>query len=516
MTAVDHVPAHCPFTICYEGDAYSTALKVMGRQAAGQALMKAVAQAWPQGLVRGVGSNKHMATAMFRQLQADGFAGELKWSSLPDWQTSRDTGAVYYTSPPSADWAAARNLVAPAAFSLMGVTHSLSTHASMDRVAALVLPPFKPWDALICTSAAARTFVTKLHEEIRAYWQEHTGANRFVEVQLPVIPLGVDAAAFAPTPGGRAAARQALGLQPEDIAFLFAGRLAFQAKANPAPAYQALERIARTRPVVCIEAGVFANEAIRRAYLAAQQALAPSVRFIWVDGQAEAGAPADYRMAWQAADVFVSLADNVQETFGLTPLEAMAAGLPVVVSDWSGYMDTVRDGVDGYRIPTILPPPGVGDDLALRHALALDSYDVHVGRASLATVVEPRTLQSALERLARDAALRSQMGAAGRARALAEFDWPLILRRYCDFAAHLEKIRACSANAAAQTWPLRADPFRRFAHFATEPLNGSWPARARPDAVARLRVLLSLGAASFGGEPAEAACHALLSVLKSS
>ena len=28
----------------------------------------------------------------------------------------------------------------------------------------------------------------------------------------------------------------------------------------------------------------------------------------------------------------------------------MAAGLPVVVSDWDGYRDTVRDGVDGFRI----------------------------------------------------------------------------------------------------------------------------------------------------------------------
>jgi glycosyltransferase involved in cell wall biosynthesis len=33
----------------------------------------------------------------------------------------------------------------------------------------------------------------------------------------------------------------------------------------------------------------------------------------------------------------------------------MAAGIPVVVSDWDGYKDTVRDGVDGFRIPTFKP-----------------------------------------------------------------------------------------------------------------------------------------------------------------
>ena len=32
--------------------------------------------------------------------------------------------------------------------------------------------------------------------------------------------------------------------------------------------------------------------------------------------------------AWRAADLFVSLSDNVQETFGLTPVEAM--GVPMV------------------------------------------------------------------------------------------------------------------------------------------------------------------------------------------
>ena len=31
--------------------------------------------------------------------------------------------------------------------------------------------------------------------------------------------------------------------------------------------------------------------------------------------------------------MFVSLSDNIQETFGLTPIEGMASGLPLIVSD---------------------------------------------------------------------------------------------------------------------------------------------------------------------------------------
>jgi hypothetical protein len=249
-----------------------------------------------------------------------------------------------------------------------------------------------------------------------------------------------------------------------------------------------------------VEAGVFPNDAIRKSFEAAQRALAPSVRFIAVDGKDEAA----YRQAWQAADVFVSLSDNIQETFGLTPVEAMAAGLPVIVSDWDGYKDTVRDGIDGFRVPTVVPPPGGGGDLAVRHALGVDTYDFYIGRASLATVVSPDHLRQAVMRLAEDSALRQQMGAAGRVRALAEFDWPVILRRYDELARELSAVR--SAQTAAKPanptpWPQRADPFHRFAHFASTQLSPAWRIKPHADLRRRLAVMGELSVANYGFDP---------------
>ena len=484
------------FAIYYAGDAYSTANKIMGRQSAGKAFMRGVARTWPKADLHGLGQGAATAKAMYAQLAGDGFDGQLKWIEVPNWAALSEVGALYYPSPAAKDFAFSRNAFNPGAFSFMGVTFTLSSNGAMDQVADLVLPPFKPWDAMICISQAALDFTTRLHDEMKAWWAAQTGATRFNTPQLPVIALGVDCPSFTPDAKLRETARAALQLQAHEVAFLFSGRLSFHAKANPAPMYQALEQAAQHASVVCIEAGVFPNDAIRTGFLAAQKTLAPSVRFIWVDGQDELR----YRQAWQGADAFVSLSDNIQETFGLTPVEAMAAGLPVVVSDWNGYKDTVRDGVDGFRVPTILPPAGVGGDLAMRHALGLDTYDFYIGRASLATVIEPTALAQACIALASQPELRERMGAAGLARATRDFDWPVILQRYAQLAGELTKIRLGAGPQAPEPWVQRADPFARFGHFSSQTLAGNARVLAQPSAQARLSDLRSLTMANYAFE----------------
>ena len=104
--------------------------------------------------------------------------------------------------------------------------------------------------------------------------------------------------------------------------------------------YRALEVAARRagKEVVLIEAGWFSNEYTRSAFQAAQQQCCPSVRVITLDGR-----EADNRkIAWAGADVFCSLSDNIQETFGITPVEAMASGSPVIAFAKGGVLDTVK------------------------------------------------------------------------------------------------------------------------------------------------------------------------------
>jgi hypothetical protein len=228
--------------------------------------------------------------------------------------------------------------------------------------------------------------------------------------------------------------------------------------------------------------------------LLAQKKLAPNVKFLWVDGQDNA----KYQQAWQAADVFISLADNIQETFGLTPVEAMAAGMPVIVADWNGYKETVREGVDGFRIPTVLPPEGMGEDLAIRHAMDIDNYDYFIGRVSLSTVVEPQALELAVSKLAAEPLLRESMGQSGLQRVKEVFDWPIILQQYVQLSNELAIIREKDGNKASFPWPQRSDPFKRFADFSTTTLKGNQTISSKVDARARLKDLFDLSMVNYG------------------
>ena len=63
-------------------------------------------------------------------------------------------------------------------------------------------------------------------------------------------------------------------------------------------------------------------------------------------------------VARAASDMFISLADSYQETFGLTPIEAWLQ-LPVVVSNWNGYRDSIIDNKTGFLIDTRAYEPGL-------------------------------------------------------------------------------------------------------------------------------------------------------------
>ncbi len=176
--------------------------------------------------------------------------------------------------------------------------------------------------------------------------------------RIEVIHNGVDVEAFSPERrvAARVAARDRFGLGPEAFALAFVGT-GFARKGLR----HAIEMLARLRalkaPGVLLVAGRGATAPWRR--LASRLGVEYAVRFL--------GPVRDVLDVYAAADVFVL--PSLYEPFGIAPLEALACGLPVLLSRDCGVSELLEDGREGRLLAR---PQDVGGGAAFLAALADD------------------------------------------------------------------------------------------------------------------------------------------------
>jgi len=463
-----------------EPDGYDMAkVQLMGRQAAGNGFLRAAVHARGAGPVYGLTRSQGAANGFKAIVQRIDPAAQVEGISYEQHQRIGQVGVLYLADATVASQSRARQRAGLTSYSLCGVTHTTASHGPMDEIVGLLREPVAPWDALVCTSTSVIETVRRVHEAEADYLRWRFGPDARIEgPQLPLIPLGVHCDDFVFDDAQRATAREALGLAQDEVVSLFAGRLVFHAKAHPLAMYRALQLAAeRTgKRLVLILSGWFPNPSIEQAFRSGASQFAPDVRLIVLDGRD----PTLRNHSWAAADLFVSLSDNIQETFGLTPIEAMAAALPVVVTDYDGYKDTVRDGVDGFRVRTWAPEAGAGQVLARAFEAGAMNYDAYCWSAAAATPVDIGQTADAIAALAADPDLRRRMGQAGRARAREVYDWSIVYRQYQALWAELNVRRRAAANDPAQkartealgrAASARLDPFHAFGHYPTERLT---------------------------------------------
>ncbi len=468
----------------YHPDGYRTdGKKLMGRQAAGESFLRGYLAYANTDTVYALSPAKHHLQDFDRFCtEHDRRETPLRKVGIIDQNDPAvgDVGSIFLPGPNLEEYAWKRRRMAPTNYSLTGVTHTTASEGAMAHIAKMLTAPIEPWDALICTSTFVRKTVDRLQDNYSAYLAERLGCAPIkAKLQMPVIPLGIFADDYdrpaAERARHRARLRKQFSIGENDIAVLFVGRLSFHAKANPLPMLIALEELAKSMPaghrVHLIQAGWFANDAIGKAFDEAQAALSPSVVHHLANGR-----DSDIRVnIWHAADIFCSLADNIQETFGLTPVEAMAASLPVVVSDWDGYRDTIVHNETGIRVPTILPQMQGGIPLAERYEDEHINYDQYCAESCMSTTVDIRHTVEAFWALANNPGLRKQMGAAGRRRARAIYDWRVVVPQYQALWAELGERRLAAQKTAPTQQvprvhaanPLRANPLDIFADYPT-------------------------------------------------
>ena len=466
-------------TVCiyYHPEAYSiTGDRLMGRNAAGESFLRGFFKHSKRTESFWVYNDNSEEVKSFRSLSNSfGRSENVLQVSKKRYSRLKDASVLYYPGPDLEPLARHRSFFGDGAWSLCGITHTTASAGAMDAIVNLVASPTREWDGLICPSSAVKGHVLNVIDAQKEYLSQEIGATRFTLPQMPVIPLGVHLEDFVFNEETRVTSRQSLGIASDAIVFLYVGRLSFHAKAHPLQMYKALELSAEktSKDLVLIECGWFANNYIREAFTAAAQEICPSVRVINLDGRNQS----EREKAWSSADIFCSLSDNIQETFGIVPLEGMAASLPVVVSDWNGYKDTVNDGVEGFRIPTISPESGLEGDLAYRHDLGIDTYDMYCGFSSSFVGVNIQSLMDSFCRLIEDKNLRLSMGAAGRERIKNQYDWAHVIKLYESFWEELNDLRKIESNDKKERSrtrkfpPNRMDPSTAFAHYPTKNLK---------------------------------------------
>jgi D-inositol-3-phosphate glycosyltransferase len=415
----------------------------------------------------------------------EALAGKVTTTHLLDQERPAEAGALVRGTPELTDMAwLRRSSGLEQRYSLVGMIHTLAPPALRELTGKAAIAPIQPWDALICTSPVVQERLTAMFDEWTDYLADRYGGTVRVLPHLPLLPLGVEAdrfAALADRPDVRMSMRETLGAAPEDVIILWVGRLSFFEKAFPQPMLIAAEEAAQATGarVHFAQVGWFPDPATQRAlYEEAARAHAPSIVTHYLDGN---DADLVGRM-WAASDIFISLVDNIQETFGITPLEAMAAGLPVVVSDWDGYRFTVRDGIDGFTVRSLGGPIGAGHGLINRHVHLGMGYQTYVGSVAQHTAIHVGDAAARLAELIASPELRARMGQAGRRRVREIFDWPVIVAGLQDLLGELAAIRgsAQSQPIKHRTNPLKGEPFGDFAPFATQVLGYETRLSLRP------------------------------------
>jgi D-inositol-3-phosphate glycosyltransferase len=205
--------------------------------------------------------------------------------------------------------------------------------------------------------------------------------------RIEIVPCGYDANEMKPLP--KQATRTQLGLDDDVFTLLQLGRMVPRKGVD-----NVIRSLARLRQAHGINARLLVvggnsedpceqatPEIGRLRHIAEAAGVTPWVEFVGRRSRTELS------KYYSASDVFVTT--PWYEPFGITPVEAMACGLPVVGSDTGGIRTTVVDGKTGFLVPS----------------------------------QDPDRLAERLAQLASNHMLRERMGKAGRLRAKRLYTW---------------------------------------------------------------------------------------------
>jgi len=177
-------------------------------------------------------------------------------------------------------------------------------------------------------------------------------AHYFGRHDAVVVPNGVDTSLFSPASRQtlRNTARQKLGYSPADIVLLLVGN-DWRNKGLPV-LLEVMSRLRHLPFYLCVVGSDAPAEFL------------PQVQSLHLSDRVQFFAESSEVLSfYSAADIYV--APSLEDSFNLPVLEAMACGLPVVVSRQAGISEYIVDGVDGILLHTPEDPRALAGSLSL-------------------------------------------------------------------------------------------------------------------------------------------------------
>jgi len=300
---------------------------------------------------------------------------------------------------------------------VLGMTHDLYDSEVFDALL-LYGAVAADSDTVVCASRCAQRIMSHYRDCVIS------ALGKEMDLQLPLIHHGVDVRRISRC--AKEAARQRLGLGQEPV-FLYFGRLSLWQKADLIGLLRCFARVFCGRAATLILAGGAINpkanrdleeidgERQRVAQLLGESAVRLHVN---VDGPLK-------NDLFSAADVFVSPANSLQETFGLSLAEAMLYQLPVIATEWSGYTDIVVTNETGYLVPV----RKIGAEPAYASNVYLNHFEQAVASVSR-VAIDWADFGRRMECLANSRSLCTALGLKGLKRAKAQFTIDAMINAY--------------------------------------------------------------------------------------